>query len=74
MAIMRCRTHPPARAQREYVAAVEPVGYPVTALVCGSVRCREPALIWLELAEKVEFDAGERIFRSFTSTMKVRAA
>lgn len=74
MAIMRCRGHSPTRAKRDYVAAVEPVGYPNTALVCGSVRCREPALIWLERDEKAAFDVGERIFQAFTSTMKVRAA
>jgi hypothetical protein len=74
MAIMRCAAHEPTRAQRNYVAAVEPVSYPMTALVCGCVHCREPALIWLEHDEKVAFDSGERIFKSFTATMKVRAS
>lgn len=73
MSIMRCRNHAPKRATREYVAVVEPVGYPDTALICGSARCREPALIWLERHEKAAFDSGERIFKAFTSTMKVRA-
>jgi hypothetical protein len=52
---------------------VEPVGYPDTALVCGSVQCERPALIWLERHEKQAFDTGERIFKAFTATMKVRA-
>lgn len=73
MSIMRCRGHVPKRTTRDYVAMVEPVGYPETALVCGSKHCREPALIWLERHEKVEFDAGERVFKAFTATMKVRA-
>lgn len=70
---MRCPAHVPRRTMREYAGAIEPVGYPDTALVCGSKHCREPALIWLERHEKAEYDAGERIFEAFTSSMKVRA-
>lgn len=73
MAIMRCREHAPKRTKREYAGAVEPVGFPDTALVCGSVHCRNSALIWLELHERERFDAGERIFEAFTASMKVRA-
>jgi hypothetical protein len=73
MAIMRCPAHVPKRTTRAYAGAVEPVGYPETALVCGSVSCREPALIWLEAGEREEYDSGERIFKAFTSSMKVRA-
>ncbi|QIK95562.1 hypothetical protein G7076_02880 [Sphingomonas sp. HDW15A] len=71
---MRCKSHAPRKAIRNYVWAVEPVGYPATALVCGSVHCMEPAFIWLEEEEARQFDAGERVFRAFTATMKVRAA
>jgi hypothetical protein len=74
MAIMRCRAHAPHGRAREYVAAVEPVGFPNSALVCGSKHCKEPAFIWLEGAEKVDYDSGVRVFRCFTDTMKVRAA
>lgn len=74
MCIMRCDTHPPFRARRSYVKAVEPIGYPETALICGSAHCENPALIWLETDEAHGYQAGERIFRSFTATMKVRAA
>ena len=73
MSIMRCTDHAPRRATRIYVGAVEPVGYPDTALVCGSKQCRNAALIWLEDSEKVKYDAGERVFSAFTATMKVRA-
>lgn len=73
MAIMRCPKHAPKRTTRAYSGAVEPLGYPDTALVCGSVHCREPALIWLEVSEREEFDRGERVFRAFTASMKVRA-
>lgn len=74
MAIMRCQAHTPHGRSRSYVAAVEPVGYPASALVCGSKHCDETAYIWLEGAEKLDYDAGVRVFRSFTDTMKVRAA
>ncbi len=74
MAIMRCKAHEPKRAQHSYVAAVEPLGYPETALICGSSKCTVPAFIWLETDEKAAYDLGERVFRSFTATMKVRAA
>lgn len=73
MAIVRCRSHVPKGRTRDYVASVEPVGYPDTAMVCGSKHCPEPGLIWLERAEKEVYDGGERIFRSFTDTMKMKA-
>ena len=71
---MRCKAHRPTGRTREYVAAVRPVGYPETALICSSVGCEEPGLIWLETSEKAAYDEGQRIFQSFTNTMKVRAA
>ncbi|MGQ0557988.1 MAG: hypothetical protein ACT4OE_00115 [Sphingosinicella sp.] len=74
MAIMRCEHHAPRGRTRDYVASVEPVGYPVTAVICGSQTCRDPALIWHEQHEKLGYDRGERIFKAFTATMKVRAA
>ena len=41
--------------------------------VCGAVNCRQPALIWLEKFEREQFESGERVFKAFTATMKVRA-
>jgi hypothetical protein len=73
MAIMRCEAHHPNGRKRRYVASVHPVGYPDTALICGSVSCKAPAFIWLEAHEKASYDRGERVFQSFTATMKVRA-
>lgn len=73
MAIMRCPEHAPRRTKRTYARSVEPLGYPETALVCGSAHCREPALIWLETPELRDFDMGERVFCAFTQSMKVRA-
>lgn len=74
MAIMRCKDHEPKRVKRDYTAVVEPLGYPETALVCGSMHCENPALIWLERHEKDAFDQGGRVFHAFTASMKVRAA
>lgn len=73
MAIIRCKHHEPTGRTRRYVTAVKPVGYPETALVCGSVSCVAPGFIWLEEPEKAAYDRGERVFKSFTATMKVRA-
>jgi hypothetical protein len=74
MAIMRCKLHEPVGRTRKYVASVMPVGYPQTALVCGSTSCVAPAFIWLEENENAAFARGERVFKAFTDTMKVRAA
>jgi hypothetical protein len=74
MAIMRCKVHQPEGRTRKYVAHVEPIGYPHTAVVCGSKSCNAAALIWLEADEKADYDRGERVFKAFAgSMMKVRA-
>ena len=73
MAIIRCQTHTPTGRTRSYVALVRPVGYPETALVCGSVSCVALGLIWLEETEKLASDRAERMFNSFTATVKMRA-
>lgn len=73
MAVVRCRMHAPHSGDPEYKAAVEPVGFPQSALVCGSRGCNEPAFIWLEGAEKIDYDGGTRIFHAGSSEIKVRA-
>ena len=73
MAIVRCESHPTKGRKRTYVVSVLPVGYPETAMVCGTVSCEAPGLIWLENSEKEDYNRGVRIFRSFTPTMKMRA-
>jgi len=46
-----------------YVAAVEPVGYPETAAVCGLKDCEDPALIVLDDRQYWRFQhRDERIF------------
>jgi len=73
MALMRCKTHAPEGKTRAYVHAVEPVGFPSTALVCGSAKCNASAYIWLEKAEKKEYDKGQRVFQGPTAALKGRA-
>jgi hypothetical protein len=72
MAIVRCATHSPKGRTRDYVLSVKPVGYPDTAMVCGSKTCQAPGLVWLEADERAAYDRGERVFQSFTATMKMR--
>jgi hypothetical protein len=72
MAIVRCEIHKPRGRTRNYVSKVKPVGYPDTAMVCGSITCNAPGLVWLEEEESSAYDRGQRIFQSFTATMKMR--
>jgi hypothetical protein len=74
MAVVRCLHHKPKDRTRNYVAHVEPIGYPETALVCGGKHCSEPGYIWLDEGEKDRYDMGERIFDAFvSSSMKMKA-
>ena len=73
MALMRCKTHIPAGQTRAYVHPVEPMGFPSTALVCGTAKCNASAYIWLEKKEKKEYDLGQRVFSGPTAALKVRA-
>ena len=74
MAVVRCRMHAPQCGNPDFMAAVEPVVFPRSALVCGSRGCEEPAFIWLQGAEKIDFDGGIRIFDVGENCTKVRAA
>ena len=74
MAIIRCEDHPPKGRTRTYERAVEPVGHPKSALVCGSKHCEVSGLIWLEDYEAMDYAEGRRIFDAFSgSAMKMRA-
>ena len=42
--------------------AVQPVGYPESAIICGRVGCTNPGLLWLEESEWRDYQQGERIF------------
>jgi len=78
MALVRCRAcreRPTGRGHytRSYVRSVQPVGYPNTAMICGTPSCDQPGLIWLEQDEATAYDGGDRIFRLQSNTTKVRA-
>lgn len=55
------------------VFTVEPIGFPHSALVCGSRGCEQPAFVWLEGAEKMDFDSGVRVFAVGDGHARVRA-
>jgi hypothetical protein len=42
MAVCCCETHAPKGTKRHYVRSVRPLGYPETAIVCGSLTCELP--------------------------------
>ncbi len=73
MALARCRKcgHPNGRT-KTYVAAAIPVGGHATAAICGRADCEEPALIWLTMKERAEYDKGQRVFSFDSCVMKVR--
>ena len=73
MAIVRCPDHSPRPRKRVYEMSVEPIGYPETALVCGSKGCETPGLVWLSPKEADAYRGGEIVFEAFSgSMMKMR--
>ncbi len=72
MALARCELHPPDpnRGKNIYTRAVQPVGYPDTALVCGSEHCQAPALLWLTPVEARDYERGQRVFPGPTAVVK----
>jgi hypothetical protein len=75
MAIARCETCGKPRANKppEYAAvAYKPLGYPDTALVCGTKGCEKNAQVWLKEDEKRLYDHGQRVFDLRTNSAKVR--
>ncbi len=74
MAIVRCTEHGKTQGKsNDYVRFVEPVGYPKTGVICGTVNCETSGLIWLNDAESFAYETGERIFKLATQSVKVRA-
>lgn len=75
MALVRCdkKHSPPKRKKKHrYVQAVQPIGYPNTAAICGREGCREPGLVWLNVQESEEYQRGERIFDFQHAGAKIR--
>jgi hypothetical protein len=42
MALVRCANHKPNGDKKNYVADVNPIGYPRTAAICGRKECPKP--------------------------------
>ncbi len=77
MAIARCERcgRPRAIKPPDYSEAPKrPVGYPDTALVCGTNGCDNNALVWLKKDEERLYQSGQRVFDLRTNSAKVRVA
>ncbi len=76
MAIIRCDKHPVRQdlAREAYIQRIEPVGYPESAVVCGTPSCREVGLVWLTDDEYHDYQRGERIFAVKTHTVKIKVS
>ena len=76
MALVRCKEcGKPKGRTRKYIREVKPIGYPDTALICGSAGCTNPGLVRLEAYEvKMYTDKKTRIFEppSRTAQFKVQ--
>jgi hypothetical protein len=59
MALVRC-TQCAERRRESHSIVVEPIGYPNTALICGTPGCFNPGLVLLRAAEAVEYRQGRR--------------
>ena len=73
MALCRCKDHVPKGRTKTYVSTANPVGYPGTAVICGSKDCQNPGLIWLTQVEDNSYQNGTRIFKLDSETAKVKA-
>lgn len=74
MALVRCEgCGKPKGRTRKYIKSVDPVGYPKTAVICGSKNCNNPGKIWLEAHEWRNYQNGTRIFEPPTGSVKLKA-
>ena len=77
MALARCETHGRAEGKKGNSYAPTPylpVGHPDSDVVCGSARCENPGLIWLDTSERTLYDQGERVFKAPSAAAKFRLA
>lgn len=63
MALVRCETcGQPKGRTRKYIRERNPIGYPDTAVICGSRSCNNPGKVWLEAYEWRQYQTGTRVF------------
>lgn len=76
MALVRCHDHypNPNMTERNYVVAVEPVGYPRTAAICGRKGRghNEPGHVLLHESEYEQYQQGQRVFDPNTGSVDIR--
>lgn len=75
MALARCVKCSPPRANKppDYHAhPFDPVGFPDTALVCGTKGCESVPKVWLKADEAAQYARGQRIFEIPTQAAKIR--
>jgi len=76
MAIVRCeRCGPPLREGRNVYSEIprKPIGYPVSALLCGSYSCATVGMVWLTEPETAEYEEeGRRFFGTTDGCLGVK--
>ena len=75
MVLVRCEEHYPDEGRgRNYVAVVEPIGYPNTAAICGREGASHTAAghVHLDESEYELYKQGQRIFEPHTNATHVR--
>src|ERR1035437_1465085 len=71
MALVRCVNHKPTGDKKNYVADVNPVGYPKTAAVCGRKECPKPGKAWFTEEEFQRYQKGATIFALDSNVTKI---
>lgn len=76
MALVRCEEHLPEKGGRgrDYVVAVEPIGLPKTAVVCGrnGTNHHIPGYILLDESEYKQFKQGQRVFEPHSNATHIK--
>ena len=76
MALVRCEEHLPEKGGRgrNYVVAVEPIGLPETAAVCGreGTNHATPGYVLLDESEHEQFNQGQRVFEPHSNATHIK--
>lgn len=76
MVLVRCEEHypDPNRTQNDYVIAVEPVGYPNSAAICGREGRSHDDIgyVLLHESEYERYKQGQRVFDPNTASVDIR--
>jgi len=76
MVLVRCEEHRPDLDDDDepWIGAVEPVGYPETAVLCGyrTHTDPEPGLVFLSAEEYKAYQLGKRIFSPVGTATQIK--